>query len=322
MKRKITTVFIIGAFIMCYSSLKAQNHPTNGLVEHFSFDNTLVGSYGTVLNANTSNFSAGYLGDANGAFNIENSFNKLKSDTIIDGFPSANSNFTVCFWLKLNTNTTASLFNYSGYDGDEISQNLYATGLAYDNNKLIISKAEMAIFTELNINYTYNSDWHHVALLHFGSLNYNELYIDGVYVDTKILILNTPSFSNSKLQIGQSPGGTHFGDFEMDEFLVYNRTLDAAELLSIASQTANINEFNSQSQLEIYPNPTNDIINLENLNAGSQITVYDVTGKVVYSEIVESTVSGISTSDWENGIYLVETSFNSIKQQTKLVVNK
>jgi photosystem II stability/assembly factor-like uncharacterized protein len=84
---------------------------------------------------------------------------------------------------------------------------------------------------------------------------------------------------------------------------------------------SSINE-SSASTFTLYPNPTNDIVNLENLKAGTMITVYDVTGKVVYSELVSSTVSVIATSAWENGLYLVQTTYEGLSQQTKLVVNK
>ncbi len=98
-------------------------------------------------------------------------------------------------------------------------------------------------------------------------------------------------------------------------------TISGCSQVTIGGGSSSINE-TFGSPITLYPNPTNDHINLENLKEGTQITVYDVTGKLMYSKIVESTVSVISTSDWENGIYLVQTSFNGIKQQTKLIVNK
>lgn len=87
------------------------------------------------------------------------------------------------------------------------------------------------------------------------------------------------------------------------------------------SGTTSINEHDG-ANVTIFPNPANDLVNVENIAAGTIITIYDLTGKIVFSETAKSTGSVISTSNWVNGMYFVKTSFEGTNQQIKLVVNK
>jgi hypothetical protein len=306
MKRKITTTILLGVSLLFTANLNAQDHPTNGLVEYFSFNNNLNGSEGAVFETTQSNFTTGYLGDLDGAYNLDGTTNELISGANITGYPASNTDFTVGFWFKLNVNTFASLFNYRGYDGDILPQNIYATGLAYNGaNKLIISKAEMNNFTEAEVNFTYNSAWHHFAWKHIESGNSNFIYIDGAFIGAPNMQLNTPSYINSKLQIGQSPGGAHFGDFDIDEFLIYNRVLSSDEVIAIASLSANLGE-NSIEQLELYPNPTQSLLNIK-LSKPATLTILDVLGTKMASYSGVTGINSIDVSNLSNGMYFVES---------------
>lgn len=57
-----------------------------------------------------------------------------------------------------------------------------------------------------------------------------------------------------------------------------------------------INEFSQENKISIYPNPTSDILNIDNSIAVTKVSVFDITGKVVmnaYSNQIN--VSNIST---------------------------
>jgi OOP family OmpA-OmpF porin len=71
-----------------------------------------------------------------------------------------------------------------------------------------------------------------------------------------------------------------------------------------SSCTNNINEFANNFSIELYPNPTNDILNLKLLDAGKdvEIKITDVLGReVIVSEYKEQ----LDISQFEKGIYFL-----------------
>ena len=76
----------------------------------------------------------------------------------------------------------------------------------------------------------------------------------------------------------------------------------------------------------MYPNPVNDVLNLQFDNAqnGSyDVLVYNVSGQVVASEKVDfnanSNSTSLNTSGWAPGIYFVNLQADKIQQVIKVV---
>lgn len=192
--------------------------------------------------------------------------------------------------------------------------------MAFDNNKLFITKVEMAVFTESEMNYSYNSDWHHLVFTHEENGNTNSVYIDGVLHGTTTLGLNTPSYANTRLQIGQSPGGAHYGDFAIDEFLMYDRVLSSSEIIALSDESVSINDLTTKS-FSVFPNPTKDFIQLSNLNIGSKIEVLDISGKTISSFSNDSETVSISTMNFNSGEYFVNVfSSDGTKATQKFII--
>ncbi len=76
----------------------------------------------------------------------------------------------------------------------------------------------------------------------------------------------------------------------------------------------------------VYPNPVNEVLNLQFDNAQSDnytISVYNVNGQMVASEKVNlntaSAATSINTSAWEPGVYIVSLQAGSTQQLVKVV---
>lgn len=85
-------------------------------------------------------------------------------------------------------------------------------------------------------------------------------------------------------------------------------------------QTLNLNEHNFSNELVLYPNPASEILNIEFpeiFTTKSLIKITDIMGKVIYSNIIESTHTGIDVSNYCKGIYFV-----SITDGRKTVAQK
>ena len=80
-----------------------------------------------------------------------------------------------------------------------------------------------------------------------------------------------------------------------------------------------INE-NVANEVSIYPNPTSDVLNIStNSNNLSELTVKDITGKIVLSQNFYAKVS-INTKNYSKGIYLIDVKNNLGKVSEKISV--
>ncbi len=209
-------------------------HPTNGLVERFTFDNTLVGTNGTTL-AGTADYVNDRDGAANSAQNVadQNTLSATSASTL----PQGNTARTVAFWYKSNasnSNVIHSLFNYS------TGTNSFS--IAYVAGNLVFSNSA----TDATHVHAWSSNWVHVAVSHTPPYtiirqkpnpNINvpgstKLYVNGAFV--KDVANMTFANNNSVIRIGASPGGDLYNNFAIDDLLIYNRELAASEVTCLA----------------------------------------------------------------------------------------
>ncbi|MBM77663.1 MAG: hypothetical protein CL846_04215 [Crocinitomicaceae bacterium] len=81
----------------------------------------------------------------------------------------------------------------------------------------------------------------------------------------------------------------------------------AIRMLMGDSWSVGVNETTNED-VSIYPNPSNGIINIENLNnTENTIVVYDVLGKIVHNAVSSSSIS-IDLTENGNGVYIIEIS--------------
>ncbi len=75
-----------------------------------------------------------------------------------------------------------------------------------------------------------------------------------------------------------------------------------------SSKTVGINEVNDAALLKIYPNPTQNLLYIEQQNNTSiKLTIYDITGKEITSEIIQYPKNYINISELTQGIYFLKT---------------
>jgi Leucine-rich repeat (LRR) protein len=100
-------------------------------------------------------------------------------------------------------------------------------------------------------------------------------------------------------------------------------SIDATASFSENCTTSSIEENNvSSNSISIFPNPAQDIITISDLPLGAELSILDITGKVMFSAIVNSNQLIVNTDEFSNGIYLVNVNTNGSTSTKKLVVNK
>lgn len=76
------------------------------------------------------------------------------------------------------------------------------------------------------------------------------------------------------------------------------------------------------SSVSFYPNPVNDVLNIENLKDVNAIEIYSVSGKrVMMIDNISSAKLTISTSTLQSGMYLIKLHSNGNSQTTKFIKN-
>lgn len=66
------------------------------------------------------------------------------------------------------------------------------------------------------------------------------------------------------------------------------------------------------NELKLYPNPANDVLNVEGLEVGDIISVYSMTGTLVKQIKVSDLCTKIGVAELAKGIYLVQTSMGTL----------
>lgn len=88
----------------------------------------------------------------------------------------------------------------------------------------------------------------------------------------------------------------------------------------ISSNTLGVSEA-AVNKASVYPNPVADILHIKNKNTMSEITVYDLSGKIVKKENPNSDRAEINVSSLATGNYLVKIK-DKVAEQTYKIIKK
>lgn len=121
----------------------------------------------------------------------------------------------------------------------------------------------------------------------------------------------------SPAETGQSFTATTSGNYAV--ILTNGTCVDTSVCTSL--NTTNINEANNEIGASIYPNPTNDIVNVKVSKTDVYtLTVMDVTGKVVMNKTVTNQLTQLDFNGYDSGIYFITLNNKTQKTTFKLTV--
>ncbi|MEY4710134.1 MAG: hypothetical protein RIS28_1266, partial [Bacteroidota bacterium] len=76
-----------------------------------------------------------------------------------------------------------------------------------------------------------------------------------------------------------------------------------------------------EQNLNLYPNPANDLFVVEAKEMGNaSVVVADMQGKVVFSGNLNAGALNMSVANWSEGVYMVSVNGNSKNLNSKIVV--
>ncbi|MCF8302450.1 MAG: T9SS type A sorting domain-containing protein [Bacteroidales bacterium] len=80
-------------------------------------------------------------------------------------------------------------------------------------------------------------------------------------------------------------------------------------------------ELEADEMLNLYPNPANNQVNLQLSTEDATISVFDVTGRMVYQTKGDNHVK-INTNDWQSGLYILKIDNEQRTITRKLIIDK
>lgn len=156
-----------------------------------------------------------------------------------------------------------------------------------------------------------------VTSLTFNPSNANQVFIttegQGLWMSSNINS-GTPTFSNVAAYPFQQPERVFFNPFTPSEMWVtsFGNGMKVGALLSTG-----VAEFKDESALQVFPNPSNGIVNI--LNATDKhVLVYNSLGQEVFAKELQDGEIQVDLSMLESGIYMIVNG----DQKTKLILTK
>ncbi|MFN2394200.1 MAG: T9SS type A sorting domain-containing protein, partial [Bacteroidales bacterium] len=92
------------------------------------------------------------------------------------------------------------------------------------------------------------------------------------------------------------------------------------DLVGFGKDDVFVPEINSPEIFNLYPNPASGFVNIQ-AESGAEITVMDISGRVIMKKTTQSEIHTLDLSDFRKGIYLVQVQNKQTKAIKKLLIN-
>ena len=143
--------------------------------------------------------------------------------------------------------------------------------------------------------------------------------IAGANVQIPDLTVDDYTDANGELVVGNVMAGTYSYTITAPGFAEYNDNFEVVdEDILVEVVMTGFDGINTKG-VKIYPNPNNGIFNIS-VNEEYNLQILDITGKVIYSEVLNNSENSINISDNEAGVYLIRLTSGSKTINYKILV--
>lgn len=261
-------------------------------ITQYNFDNSYTNISGNApfSSSGVTTFDVDRHGNANGALVLFNT----GSTATIPNLPYGSSSRTISVWAKTFTlNTT---INYVFHYGNAANGNGCAfrpsSNLYFANGSASIQPSATSV----------NATWYHFVCTYDGTTA--KIYRNGTLLSSAPLTFNTANNTNI-FKLGLSEDGfTGYFNGAIDDLKIYNYALSQADITSLYNNNSlSFENFDSNNfEVSLYPNPVNDILNIETTLELKSIEIFNIQGQ----KVIESNQKQINVSNLSSGMYMVK----------------
>ena len=167
------------------------------------------------------------------------------------------------------------------------------------------------------------NEWVHIVVIVNGPddmiIQFNSTIQEGEYSGAGGELLN----GENNALIGRAAHNSNYWSGMIDEVRLYNRALSNEELNIIcdSKMTSSVSQPKINATFNIYPNPSKDFININEVNKFSKYLVIDIQGGIVQMGQIRSNNYKIDVSNLNKGSYILKLIGKDLEVQQMFVVS-
>lgn len=313
----------------------------NGLVAHYDFNGNANDKSGNSLNAsiNTAIPTSDRFGNSNNAYKFlgdTSTYIQVPHDTLLN----LRKDKSISFWFKIDTIPTQKFPGIIYKEGPKTSFPTFGFQLNHDNGYALKDRFKVGFwFGSGNANKLLSvkpsyldtanmGKWTHILATYSYSTGWQKIYYNGVISDSANVGILLSDTSSKPMQIGRS---TSFGNFEnnrfrgsIDDIRIYNRVVNDSEADSLFNQPnpvlSSIDKVNVLQATKVYPNPSSQQITISNIIEDTELSIFDITGKIIISGSLSFDDNTVDVSKLSKGIYTIMLNTKHNSKTHKLVI--
>ena len=284
--------------------------PITGPIAEYLFNGTLSNVNGTEpFGITGTSYTADRANTANSALLINGGFPVAS----ISNLPIGQASRTVSIWIRpTQVNADNIIFSYGSGNGDAAYGASFAPSIMYNFS----FNSNLAFNTTTTVN-----TWKHMVYTFDRVTRTAKMYINGA-LTTSGVFGAWMTASGSSFYLGNLfAGGPSAYNGAIDDLKIYDRALSDTEILNLFNNntTLSTSNFNQNNlQVAVYPNPVNNILNVEVATDLKSIEIYNIQGQKVLS----STQKQINITDLQTGIYMIKIEDTANAVATKKFVKQ
>jgi len=282
--------------------------PTTGLVGWYPLDGN---ANDLSVNANNGMFVPGYeptvttdrFGNANSAYQ----FDGIDDYIWVPGAPFTTYPSTISAWVYIEHVLKSYIVGLGEIGSSDLNKlsiySTYSEGLRVGSDGAWYYQSDSA--------YTSTNTWINITItfenvigptFYINGVNYDDIYSEA-YIFGSIFPLNNTGFNIGK---HTGTGSSKYMKGKIDDLGFWNRALDTTEIQALFTMVG-VEEISNSLKVSVYPNPAADFITISSTQSLSEqeYKIFDPSGKVVKTGVLQSNENRIDISNFSNGLYLL-----------------